>query len=79
MATATHDLNELKRRMQGAIGTLKQELSGLRTGRASPSLLEPVQVDAFLVRPRARTNRHSEGRRRSPAERAEQLASGSLA
>jgi ribosome recycling factor len=47
MATATHDLNELKRRMQGAIGTLKQELSGLRTGRASPSLLEPVQVDAY--------------------------------
>jgi ribosome recycling factor len=47
MATATHDLNELKRRMHGAIATLKQELSGLRTGRASPSLLEPVQVDAY--------------------------------
>ena len=47
MATATHDLNELKRRMQGAIATLKHELGGLRTGRASPSLLEPVQVDAY--------------------------------
>ena len=47
MATPTHDLNELKRRMQGAIALLKQELSGLRTGRASPSLLEPVQVDAY--------------------------------
>ena len=47
MAIATHDLNELKRRMQGAIGLLKQELSGLRTGRASPSLLEPVQVEAY--------------------------------
>jgi len=47
MATATHDLNDLKRRMQGAIATLKHELGGLRTGRASPSLLEPVQVDAY--------------------------------
>jgi ribosome recycling factor len=47
MATATYDLNEIKRRMQGAIGVLKQELGGLRTGRASPSLLEPVQVDAY--------------------------------
>src|SRR5437588_2443123 len=47
MATATHDLAELKRRMQGAIQVLKQELGGLRTGRASPSLLDPIQVDAY--------------------------------
>jgi len=47
MATATHDMNELKRRMQGAIQLLKQELSGLRTGRASGNLLEPVQVEAY--------------------------------
>ncbi len=47
MATHTHDLNELKRRMQGAVQMLKQELGGLRTGRASASLLEPVQVDAY--------------------------------
>jgi len=47
MATATHDLNDIKRRMSGAVQTLKQELSGLRTGRASASLLEPVQVDAY--------------------------------
>jgi ribosome recycling factor len=47
MAQATHDLNELKRRMQGAIQLLKQELGGLRTGRASASLLEPVQVEAY--------------------------------
>jgi ribosome recycling factor len=47
MATATHDMNELKRRMQGAIQLLKQELGGLRTGRASASLLEPVQVEAY--------------------------------
>ena len=45
MATATtYDLNELKRRMQGAMAVLKQELSGLRTGRASPHLLDHVQA-----------------------------------
>src|SRR5881392_2730632 len=47
MAAANFDVNELKRRMQGAIHVLKQELGGLRTGRASPSLLEPVQVEAY--------------------------------
>jgi ribosome recycling factor len=45
--TATYDLNEIKRRMHGAIQVLKQELGGLRTGRASASLLEPVQVEAY--------------------------------
>src|SRR6202047_2349203 len=47
MASATHDLNDLKRRMQGAVQTLKQELGGLRTGRASASLLDPIQVEAY--------------------------------
>jgi len=47
MATATYDLNELKRRMQGAMQVLKQELSGLRTGRASPHLLDHVQAEAY--------------------------------
>ena len=47
MATTTHDLAELKRRMQGAIQVLKQELGGLRTGRASASLVDHVQVDAY--------------------------------
>ena len=41
------DLAELKRRMQAAHATLKHELGGLRTGRASASLLEPVQVEAY--------------------------------
>ena len=45
------DLNELKqdltRRMDGAIETLKREFAGLRTGRASPGLLEPVRVNAY--------------------------------
>ena len=44
---ATHDLNELKRRMQGAIGVLKQELGALRTGRASAHLLDPIHVEAY--------------------------------
>jgi ribosome recycling factor len=47
MAATTHDINDLKRRMQGALGVLKHELSGLRTGRASANLLEPVQVEAY--------------------------------
>lgn len=47
MATGNFDLNDLKRRMQGAIQALKHELGGLRTGRASASMLEPVQVEAY--------------------------------
>jgi ribosome recycling factor len=47
MAAGTFDINEIKRRMHGAIQVLKQELSGLRTGRASASLLDPVQVEAY--------------------------------
>jgi ribosome recycling factor len=47
MTNATHDINEIKRRMQGAIGVLKTELSGLRTGRASAHLLDPVMVEAY--------------------------------
>ncbi len=47
MAATTFDMNDLKRRMQGAIASLKQELSGLRTGRASTALLEHVQVEAY--------------------------------
>jgi ribosome recycling factor len=47
MAAPTHDLDELKRRMHGALAVLRQELAGLRTGRASPHLLDPVQVDAY--------------------------------
>jgi ribosome recycling factor len=43
----THDLNELKRRMQGSLQVLKQELSGLRTGRASAHMLDPIQVEAY--------------------------------
>jgi ribosome recycling factor len=41
------DINELKRRMDGALKALHTEFSGLRTGRASISLLEPVVVEAY--------------------------------
>ena len=47
MAVTTFDLEDLKRRMQGAINAFKHDLGGLRTGRASASLLEPIQVDAY--------------------------------
>ena len=41
------DLNDLERRMKGAISVLKTELAGLRTGRASVNLLEPIQVEVY--------------------------------
>jgi len=47
MTNETHDINEIKRRMHGASAALKNELSGLRTGRASAHLVEPVMVDAY--------------------------------
>ena len=41
------DVSDLKRRMQSAIQSLKHELAGLRTGRASSALVEPVMVHAY--------------------------------
>jgi len=38
---------ELKRRMHGAVDALKHDFGGLRTGRASATLLEPIHVDAY--------------------------------
>jgi ribosome recycling factor len=46
-APPTHSLDDLKRRMQGAVDALKHEFGGLRTGRASASLVEPVRVEAY--------------------------------
>ncbi|MGE0251513.1 MAG: ribosome recycling factor [Dongiaceae bacterium] len=45
MTTAT--INEVKQKMDSAIEVFKKELGGLRTGRASPSMLEPVMVEAY--------------------------------
>lgn len=48
MATDVKSLKlDLQRRMDGAIETLKKEFTGLRTGRASPALLEPIRVEAY--------------------------------
>jgi ribosome recycling factor len=48
---AQADVNQLKqdlsRRMDGALETLRREFNGLRTGRAHPGLLEPVRVHAY--------------------------------
>src|ERR1700756_4228211 len=40
-------LNDLRRRMDGALEVLRKEFGGLRTGRASASLLEPIMVSAY--------------------------------
>jgi len=45
--SATFSLKDLERRMDGAIDALKHEFAGLRTGRASTSLLEPITVDVY--------------------------------
>jgi ribosome recycling factor len=47
MPTPALDTPELKRRMQGAAQAFRHELGGLRTGRASASLIEPVMVEAY--------------------------------
>ena len=41
------DLSEFRRRMSGALDVLRKEFAGLRTGRASADLLNPVQVEAY--------------------------------
>ena len=45
--SADYDLDDLKRRMDGAVNVLKQELGGLRTGRASTALLDPITIEAY--------------------------------
>jgi ribosome recycling factor len=41
------DLDDLVRRMEGALAALRTEFASLRTGRASAAMLEPVMVDAY--------------------------------
>lgn len=49
MSDQVHEFSvkELERRMLGALNVLKQEFAGLRTGRASASLLDPIVVNAY--------------------------------
>lgn len=44
------DLDDIERRMQGAVEALRREYQGLRTGRASTGLLEPITVEAYGAR-----------------------------
>jgi ribosome recycling factor len=50
MASGKFDIKDLERRMRGAVDTLKKEFGGLRTGRASAQLLEPVVVNVYGAR-----------------------------
>ena len=43
----TYDKSDLQRRMHGAVDALKHDLGGLRTGRASTALLDPIQVEVY--------------------------------
>ncbi|HEV2079275.1 MAG TPA: ribosome recycling factor [Allosphingosinicella sp.] len=42
-----YDKSDIQRRMQGAVDALKHDLGGLRTGRASTTLLDPVNVEVY--------------------------------
>lgn len=41
------DIKDIERRMEGALTVLKQDLASLRTGRASASMLDPIEVEAY--------------------------------
>ena len=41
------DKEDMRRRMKGAVATVKHEFAGLRTGRANTAILDPVMVDAY--------------------------------
>ena len=47
MANETFEIGALQKRMDGVIESLKRDFSGLRTGRASAKLLDPVVVDLY--------------------------------
>lgn len=42
-----YDIDDIKRRMEGSVFSLKNEFMGLRAGRASTAMLEPIMVDAY--------------------------------
>lgn len=47
MSLTTFDPTEIEQRMRASLDALKRELAGLRTGRASAHLLDPVQVNVY--------------------------------
>lgn len=44
---ADYDINDIRRRMDGALAALKHEFSGLRTGRANAAMLDTITVEAY--------------------------------
>ena len=42
-----YDKGDVQRRMHGAVDALKHDLGGLRTGRASTALLDPITVEVY--------------------------------
>ncbi len=50
VSLTTFDLKEIENRMRSSLDALKRELAGLRTGRASAHLLDPVQVNVYGAR-----------------------------
>ena len=44
---AAYDKGDVQRRMHGAVEALRHDLGGLRTGRASTALLDPIQVEVY--------------------------------
>lgn len=50
MAQTTFDLADINRRMDGGVQSFKGDLSSLRTGRASPTILDPITVEAYGAR-----------------------------
>ncbi|MDZ4791220.1 MAG: ribosome recycling factor [Hyphomicrobiales bacterium] len=47
---ASFDIKEIEKRMKGAVAVLKSEFGGLRTGRASATLLDPIMVNVYGAR-----------------------------
>jgi ribosome recycling factor len=50
MAVANFDINDVERRMRGVLDSLKRELSGLRTGRATSAMVDPITVTVYGAR-----------------------------
>ena len=47
MSDGVIDLADIQRRMEGALTSLKSDLAGLRTGRASANILDPIMIEAY--------------------------------
>ncbi len=47
MASGSHNIKDLEKRMKGVLDSLKRDFSGLRTGRASATVLDPIVVDVY--------------------------------